>query len=180
MSIAKNYKAEHQEMLQITMQQKSEGQRDIYVPLTEMTPSILPQAPWRPCPNIGWANVNYAKYYDLDSLTALPRSILNDPEKFSRWKSGDISDFLELAEGNEFISFLAGEIYDPHFARLDKVDKDTEKAIYWYTKAANLGNVQSCRRLTRLYVMNDKTPGLSKYFNAGYWFVRSELPLLRP
>ena len=180
LTIAKQIRAEHQEMLRITMQQKSQGKRNIYVPLTEISPKILNQAPWRPCPNIGWANTQYATYYDLDSLTALPRSIINDPEKILRWESGDMSDFLKLAEGNEFISFLAGEIYDPNFAKLDKVDKDTGKAIYWYTKAANLGNVQSCRRLTRLYVMNDKTHGLSKYFNAGYWFVRSELPLLRP
>lgn len=178
LTIGKAYKAEHDVMLQETERQVSQGELDVYVPLTEISPRILNQAPWRPSPNVAWANAQFSRYHGLNSFSALPRTMLNDSEMMARWKKGDIQDFLNLAEGNEFLSFIAGEIYDWNFPGITGVPNDTAKAIYWYTKAAELGNVQACRRLTRIYVINDRSP--YRYLKAGFWFVRSELPLLLP
>ena len=177
-SIVKDYRGEHENMLRLTQEQVSAGELDVYVPISEVSPKILKQARWRPSPHVGYSNVEYSMYYGLKSLTALPEAMLEDKAIMSRWKQGNISDFLKLAEVNELYSLIAGEIYDPHFAGIDGVPSDNEKAIYWYTKAADMGNIQACRRLTRLYVLYDKSSG--HYIKAGMWFVRSELPLIRP
>lgn len=178
LSILDDYRAEHQAMLNETQLQLSEGKKDIIVPLTTLSPKVLTQSPFRPSPNVPYANLQYTAYYDLDSCMAIPGEILYDQDALSRFTQGDMSGFERAAEGNAFLSFLAGEIYDANFAGLDNVPEDNEKAIYWYTKAAELGNVQSCRRLVRIFVTQSKDP--DRYIKAGIWFLRSELPLLRP
>ena len=60
---------------------------------------------------------------------------------------------------------------------MEGVAKAPEKALQWYTRAAEDGNAQACRRLTRLYFLYDTSP--QKYLKAAYWFMRSELALLR-
>lgn len=80
-------------------------------------------------------------------------------------------------QGDMTMCFLMGELYDLSFAGMEGVVKDPEKAIQWYTRVAEAGNAQACRRLTRLYFLYDTSP--QKYLKAAHWFMRSELALLR-
>ncbi|MBQ7594512.1 MAG: hypothetical protein IJU48_09195 [Synergistaceae bacterium] len=173
--IREEYRAEYETLLKVSKKQINAGVKDVYVPITELSPKILNQAPWRQIPSAHFANIQYSEYYKLNSFTALPQSMLDDEAAMSRWREGDVQDFLKAAEGREYLSFLAGEMYDKNFRGIPSVPKDDDKAIEWYTKAYELGNVQSCRRLTRIYFLNKKS-----YFDAGMWFIRSELPFVRP
>ena len=178
--IAKEYKAEFDTNLQMTQEQKSEGKENILLRLTELDPKILYKSRLRPWKNNA-PNKQYGSYLGVNNVYALPRPILEDPEATARWLDGDTSDFEKLAEGKEYLSFLLGELYDVQKATypgMDNVPKDESKAIYWYTKAAELGNLQARRRLTRAYVVFDNSPG--RYLKALMWFIRSELPLLLP
>ena len=134
----------------------------------------------KPNPQNGHFNTEFASFYHLDSVTALPQEILDNPEAMARWKNGDMQDLFNFAETNQFLALQVGEIYDANFPAMNNVPRDNSKAIYWYTKAAEMGNLQACRRLVKLYVIQDKTPGINRYVQAGLWFIRSELPLLLP
>ena len=108
---------------------------------------------------------------------ALPRSLCGDPEAEARWRQGDASDILRLAGGDMYLALLAGEMYDPAFAAMEGAPKDGAKAAQWYLKAAEAGDAQACRRLTRLSIIHGTSR--KRYLDGFYWFVRSQLPLLR-
>lgn len=179
-SIAKEYRAEYDNVISVTQKQIAEGKKDIFIPTSRTTPKILPKLMQKPNPQNIHFNTEFAKFYHVDSVTALPQEILDNPESMTRWENGDMQDLLKFAETNQFLALQVAEIYDANFPAMNNIPRDNDKAVYWYTKAAEMGNLQARRRLVKLYVLQDKTPGINKYINAGLWYLRSELPLLLP
>ncbi|MCR4817444.1 MAG: hypothetical protein K5841_00630 [Fretibacterium sp.] len=175
---APRFAAESRARDRLTIQQRDAGRHIIFLPGFETRPKLLFFNDLRPWPSY-WVNDSFAHYYNVKNVFVLPRPLCEDPVALARIHGGDSEELLEdyAEHGDVVMQFLMGEMYDPFFAGMVGVDKDPRRSIQWYEKAAEADSAQACRRLTRLYFLYDTSS--EKYLKAFYWFVQSELSLLR-
>jgi hypothetical protein len=170
--LAPSYAAEMKEREASIVRQKNEGKMNIIVPALTIKPKLLFFSDIRPSPN-DWKNQSFAEYWGVDSVSALPESMLNDELTVRNIRKGNLSSLEALAEaGDPEVQFLLGEIYDTTFAPSEGALKDNTEAAKWYRMAAVQGHAHACRRLTRLYALGMGVP--KNYLSALGWFLRSQ------
>ncbi|MCR5347662.1 MAG: hypothetical protein K6E38_07785 [Fretibacterium sp.] len=174
---APHFAAESRARDVLTIQQRDAGRQNIILPGFETRPKLLFFNDLRPWPSY-WVNDGFAHYYNVKNVFVLPQLLCEYPVALERICGGDPEPLEDFAEHWDVVmQFLMGEMYDPFFAGMVGVDKDPKRSTQWYEKAAEADSAQACRRLTRLYFLYDTSS--EKYLKAFYWFVRSELSLLR-
>ena len=177
LKIAPHFAAENQVRDELMVEQREAGIQNVVLPRLETRPKLLFFNDLRPWPS-NWMNGAFASYYGVETVSVLPSPLCEDEESLRQLREGRPDPLEKFAgQGDSIMCFLVGELYDPFFVGMEGVAKAPEKALQWYTRAAEDGNAQACRRLTRLYFLYDTSP--QKYLKAAYWFMRSELALLR-
>ncbi|GHV46126.1 hypothetical protein FACS1894204_07090 [Synergistales bacterium] len=172
--VAPLYLAENKERENIIQKQKEEGKMDIVVPALTVKPKLLFFAGLQPFSS-DWKNVNFAKYWNINSVSALPLSIINsnNTRKLNDFKDGKLYVLEEIAgAGDMETAFNLGEIYDTTFAAFNDIPKDNAIAAEWYLLSANRGDTHAMRRLTRLYANGSGVP--QSYPRAIWWLLRSQ------
>ena len=152
--------------------QKNEGKTDVVVPSFTVKPKLLFFSDIRPSPN-DWKNQSVAEYWGVESISALPGSMLDDERAIFDFREGKLSGMKAMAEaGDPEVQFMLGEIYDTTFAPHNGVPKDNAEASKWYHMAAMQKHAHASRRLTRLYALGMGVP--KNYLYALGWLLRSQ------
>lgn len=170
LKIAPEYAANNAARLESALSQHKAGVENVIVPYLDPKPKLLVflDLVSSSSSSIYWINQNYASYYGLKNIYAVPTSIYGDQDKISKFLDGDISVIDFEAETDAGFIYDIALMFDSQ-ATQTNLPKNTLKAIELYNKAAQLGHNQSNRALARLYLTN---PEYKNYFKAAYWLAR--------
>ena len=166
LKIAPAYWADHDERIEIMLNNKQHGIEDFAVPYIHHRPTLLFNSDLLNDTQ-HWVNKSYANYFGANNIVSAPRTIYKDEQAVQRWLNGDISVVNVDVETNPRFIYAIANMYDSQSS--SKNIKDDAKAIELYTRAAHMGDNQANRSLARVYLTN---PKYKNYLTGAYWLAR--------